>query len=178
LAGTQTNPVSIQRSLRIQSVPVFIRKVAKPADWSKARQLNDASLVADYLRDPTGQVSLWRVNNDLELRRVAIALNEGRDSLHERLLLLPILPAELESVGIDYMQNEGATECRAVVDLHYEAAIDDAKRQNLLTCLLQKERDLGRCTESEMKTVEQISIDEGCFAAVHDSSLCGCGATR
>ena len=170
-------PLSVVECLKITAQSVFVRKFIRPTPWIEALTTGDMTRVVEEFRDEDG-VSLWCVQSDKELRRVAIALNEGRDSFHESLDLLPILPEELRQIGIACTQTPGGTSCPPAAALHYEATMDDSKRRGLLQVLLAAKRSLGRCTKGKMKRAASLSEEEGCFALKEDSTTCACGETR
>jgi len=160
------------------SRPAFVRKVARPPLWEESLNSGDVEKVISFLRDETGRVSLWLIGNDQELRRAAIALNEGRDSLDERLNLLVILPHELEQAEIRCARTPGASDCPPAAALHHDANMDEGECRRLLKRLLAERRDLGKCTRGQMKQAVKLSQWEGCFAAAKDSSSCACGEFR
>jgi hypothetical protein len=155
-----------------------VRKVDRPSPWKKALDAGVAQHAADVLHGPSGSVSLWQIGNDRDLRRVAIAMNERRDSLHEQLDLLPILPQELEDSGIAARETPGASRCPEAGRLHFDAAVSDKQNVELCKRLIQAGRQLGRCSVGRMKQAEERSRLEGCFAVVVTSQGCDCGAKR
>jgi hypothetical protein len=173
----QVEPLSFQECLKVNTA-AFVRKVARASLWEEALDSGDVEKVISFLRDETGRVSLWRIGTDQELRRAAIALNEGRDSLKERLDLLAILPDELKQVEIRCTRTQGASDCPPAAALHYEADMDEGECRRLLELLLAARRVLGRCTRGKMIQAVELSQREGCFAAAQDSSSCACGEFR
>src|SRR5437879_2790526 len=112
--------------------PLFVRRVARARIWVEALQTKRASDASDVLYEQDENVSLWRVSTDEELRRIAIAINESRDSFREMLDLLPILPTELEQVGVRWDSDPGDTSCPAAGKLHFNAEMNNEARLKLL----------------------------------------------
>jgi len=171
----EPQPLSLDRiAARITVRPLFLRRVARPTPWKQALLTGELANVTGYLIEEGGKVSLWQVQNDLDLRRVAIAVNESRESFTEMIDFLPILPDELTAVGATYEQTRGDTECPAAAQLHYDAAIDEERGSRIIAMLVRTGRELARCTRGQMAQAERDSIADGCFA-VSDSTSCKCG---
>ena len=162
-------PLTVRGTLGVASGPVFVRRVTRPAIW------HDATRTSDCLYEPDGRVSLWRVGDDQDLRRAAIAINESRESFRERIDFLPILPEELAAAGVDCIQTPGETRCPPAARLHYDAQIGDGNRKRLLETLLAARRQLGRCTSGQMRKAAEASEQDGCFAVVENPTSCNCG---
>ena len=171
-------PLTLNGSLRMSGAwePLFLRKVARVSRWDKG----DLERAMNVFKDPEGEPSLWKVGNDTELRRVAIALNEGRNSLREPLQLLPIHQGDLEAAGITHIdQTSGERRCVAADSLHYVAKMTTKTIEKLCRHLLfVKKRQLGRCTKGQMRKALVLSIEEGCFSVAEESTNCKCGAAR
>ncbi len=162
-------PLTIRGTLGVASGSVFVRRVTRPAIW------HDATRASECLYEPDGRVSVWRVGNDQDLRRVAIAINESRESFRERIDFL--LPEELTAASVVCIQTRGETKCPAAAQLHYDAQIGDGNRKRLLETLLAARRQLGRCTSGQMGKAAEQSEQDGCFAVVENPVSCNCGET-
>lgn len=161
----------------LASYPVFLRRVSRSRNWDEPLKNKDPVAAAKVLIERGKSVSLWLVTNDTDLRRVAIAINEGRHvSFHERLSLLPIHQDELDGVGVEFTQIAGLTSCKAAEVLHHDILLDERSAVGLCQILIDVNRKLATCTKSQMKKAENISRGEGCFATVPESSECECGA--
>jgi hypothetical protein len=171
-------PLTLKSRPDLPDPPVFIRSIARARVWTQALQTKQPSDAAELLYEPDDNVSLWRVQDDEELRRVALAINESRDSLRETLDLLPILPAELQDVGIDWDAELGETACPTAARLHFSAEINSEARLRLLQRLIEANRELLRCTGGKMRLAVELSAKDGCFTAVPESVECACGETR
>lgn len=170
---------TIEQSLQIATPPVFVRSVARSTPWSDAVSQGNPQAIEEYLiENDESPVSLWRVENDRELRLAAIAMNEGRSSLHENLILLTILPSELQQAGVQLAASSGDTSCSPAKKLHFDAEMSGSVRLTLLSILVAAKRQLGRCPKGGMKKVEELAILDKCFAAVETSKHCACGASR
>ncbi len=175
--GQEAKPLTVLNATGSRE-PFFLRKIARPTPWVQALASGDPSSVRAFLLEPDGKVSLWLVQNDVALRRVAIAVNEGRDSLQERITFLPILPIELESVGIKLAQTPGETNCEAARVLHFDASISEDASSQMVQMVLRAKRSVGTCTRGQMTKAIDDAQNDGCFAVVEDSLACRCGATR
>ena len=174
-ANPEPQPLALDRiAAKVTVRPIFLRRVARPTPWKQALLTGEIANVTGYLIEEGGKVSLWQVQNDLDLRRVAIAVNESRESFTEKIEFLPILPDELTAVGATCEQTRGETECAAAAQLHYDATIDGEKGHRIIAQLVGTGRELARCTRGQMALAYQESLEDGCFA-VSDSTTCRCG---
>src|SRR5260370_30425541 len=161
---------TIARSLRIAPQAVFLRTVSRPTLWTEALERNDPhGGLAYFTEDDDSDVSLWRVENDEELIFVTIAINEGRSSLHEIIDFLTVLPSELTQARIEPREEPGITSCEPAKSLHFDVAVDDQTLTELLRILILARRPLGRCAKSDMRKVEEMAKQYGCFAAIETS---------
>jgi len=158
--------------------PAYLRKISKPRAWKQPLDDKDLAAAAQVFQEGDEPISLWLVSDDIELRRVAIAINEGRGNFHETIDFLPVYPQELLEAGAASQQTLGNTTCRAAQPLDYDVQLDDGSRTRLCRTLLASGRKLERCKRAEMKEAERRSEAEGCFATVHTSTECACGAAR
>jgi len=180
VSNTSNNqePLSIHKNLKIDKCPVFIRKVGRPRNWKEPLSERDVLAARQVFASDGGPVSLWRINSNMELRRVTIAINESRQVFHEKLDLLPILPDEIASLGVMPLQTPGRSECPPAAGLHYDVTMNDTEAANLCRILIEAGRELGRCTPGQMKLAVEVSESEGCFAVSPESVSCDCGASR
>lgn len=178
MPSVMSEPLALKPHSELPDPPVFLRSVARARIWTSAKQSKEPLLAADLLYEADNNVSLWKVSDDRELRRVAIAINESRDSLRETIDLLPITPSELTAAGIGFMPELGDSECPTAARLHYSAEIDTDARLRLLRKLIDANRELLRCTGGKMKRAVQLSIEDQCFIPVPDSKQCACGEQR
>ena len=173
----EVQPLSLAGIVGDRGGPFFLRRIARSTPWNDALATRDITAVTGYLYEHGQRVSLWQVNSDLDLRRVAIAINESRESFTERVEFLPILPDELNAVGVTCEPTTGETSCPAAAILHYDAEVDETKCSRIITMLINAGRRLARCTKGQMSVALRDSQSDGCFA-VSDSLSCKCGADR
>jgi hypothetical protein len=167
-----------RRLPRLDEYPAYLRKIGRASHWEGPLGSGDVADASQVLIESTGTTSLWHVNDDDDLRRVTIALNEGRSSFNERLDLLWIKPDELVTAGVIAQQTPGHTDCHHARDCHYDAQIDAHLAQALCGILLKAGRGLAKCSKADMKGACSVGLEEGCFPLDRDSRSCGCGATR
>ena len=161
----------------LRAYPVFLRKVTRAKHWKDPCESDDATGASQVLLEDNGIVSVWFVSDDTDLRRVAIAMNEGRGSFHETLDLLPIQRDELKKIGVTASQTPGDTNCIAAQSLHHDIRLTKSTAVKLCELLIADDRKLERCKRGEMKQAETQSIEDGCFATVPESRSCACEAT-
>lgn len=181
--ATQQEPElpTIARSLCIETPPVFLRVIARPTPWIDALKQNDPDPSigeAYFIEEDESDVSFWRVDNDKELLLATIAMNDGRSSLHETIDFLTILKSDFDEAGISTKATPGTTNCQPAKALHFSAEINSDMRLELSRILFKSNRHPRRCTKGEMRKVEQMAKADKCFAAVSESKLCACGASR
>jgi hypothetical protein len=122
--------------------------------------------------------SLWKIETDVGFRRVALAMNEGRSSLHEQIDLLPILPGLFEELRLHPFQYPGITDCPVASALHYEVKLDAEARIRLAGALIHANVSTVRCKKSEMRDAENASSAEGCLTIPANSTCLACSVTR
>jgi len=141
--------------------PIFLRKLDRPSVWTKAQDGEpEAAIFA--LFEESGDTSLWRIQEKHDLRRVAIAINGGRESLTEKLSFLPILQSELDKLEIQLSSEDGDTPCLAARKLHLNAATQKQHATTLVEMLLGENRGLIKCSPGQMKRAKEQAMNEGC----------------
>lgn len=158
--------------------PALLRKVTRRSHWETALEQNSAMAASAVFREKDNQVSVWSVQSDEDLRRVAVAMNEERGSLHEQVAFVAVQMQEFAAAGIKLQQTPGATTCKAAEALHYDAAVDDVSVLSLCEVLIKAGRRVTACTRGQMKQAVVVASEEGCFAVVEDSKACQCGFSR
>ncbi len=172
-------PLSISEDLNVPGGPVLVRKITRPKKWQGPLDSGDVeAAIGVFASSSDSGISLFLVNSDSDLRRVALALNEYTVSPRQRLTLLPIRPEELSAAGVGYEQTLGASKCPVAADLHYDMTGGKQELVRLCRLLLDAKRDVGGCSRGNMKLALELSKAEGCFVAVPDSASCACGAER
>jgi hypothetical protein len=171
-------PLSVKK-LSPAGGQVFIRKITRRRHWEEPLQQRDSAAAGSIFDDEQNLTSLWRVETDLDLRRVALALNEGRSSPHEEIYLVPIVPHLLTDAGLSLVPSGGATDCPEARMLHFDVPMVADKRAALAQLLIQAGTGSIHLKKAEMVAAEKASALEGCFAALRESTHClACGATR
>lgn len=159
--------------------PSFVRKITRRGSWKDHLKDEDASAAARVLDEGGKPVSMWWVQDHVDLRRAGIAMNEARGgSLHQEIFFLSIHSEDLAAVGASISVVRGDTKCVAAQGLHRDISLGREAAVQLCRILIQARRRASKCTLGEMKQAVKASIAEGCFAAVEDSRECRCGATR
>lgn len=151
---------------------VFIRKITRRRHWDEPLGRQDSETAASIFDDEQNLTSIWRVETDLEFRRVALALNEGRSSPHEEIYLVPIVSQLLTDVGLSLIPNGGATDCPEARPLHFDVAMDSQTRAALAELLIRAGTKSVHLKKAEMVAAEKASALEGCFAALRESTHC------
>ncbi|MEP6671494.1 MAG: hypothetical protein ABJF10_20195, partial [Chthoniobacter sp.] len=109
--------------------PVFVRSVHRTR-WEQAM---DAVAIEDWedavgiLDTSDGELSVWNVESNLDLRRVCFAINESRgSSLTQAIQALRILPSDFDSAKIERIAKYAdETKCPAAARLHWDAQLRD-----------------------------------------------------
>lgn len=138
----------------------------------------DISSIKNLLLEPSGVTSLYLVEDDTALRRVAVGLNSTREGTYERTLLLPILQRSLEKASLSPDKTPGDTECVFANEVHFDLALTSSDAEALWECLTDDGLAEVRFSKGKMKQAMRAATDEGCFAGLRDSVKCDCGATR
>lgn len=162
----------------MQPYPALLRKVTRRSHWDAALEQNAVTAAAEVFKEKDNQISVWFVRNDEDLRRVAVAMNEERDSLHEAVAFVAIQKQEFADAKIELQQTPGATSCKAAEQLHYDAVVDNKAAVFLCELLFKARRGITACTKGQMKQAVLAARKEGCFVVAESLAACQCGATR
>lgn len=156
----------------------FVHRLVRPKCWSDAMDAQDAKLLENekILENVGDGVSLWRVENHTDLRRVALAINESRTPPTQAAHLLPIFESEFDEVGIRRKKTPGKTECVWARKRHIDADIGNSEKLSICELLLKRHRNLIDCQKGKIKKALELSKKEGCCGVEHDSPHCSCGA--
>jgi hypothetical protein len=164
--------------LRAGVGPIFVRKITRRRHWEDALDQKNPQLGADVFKDESGSTSLWKIESDVGFRRVALAMNEGRGSLHEQIDLLAIVPRLFDELKLRPFQYPGITDCPVASALHYEVKLDAEAQVRLAAALIQTKVSTIRCKKSDMRDAENASIADGCLTVPQNSKCLGCSASR
>lgn len=169
---------SIQAILGIPG-PAFVRKLTRKSHWGDASDPIEerlASALEDVFSSSEGpEYSLYQVATETDLRRVAIGMNSGRDSLTENVDLVAFLPEDLSACGITATNViENATNCHHANRLHFNIHATREQLTGLCMNAMASERLAGRLSKGTMKCVVNAAEVDGCLAIDPASTQCDC----
>lgn len=157
--------------------PFYVRKLYRRSNWGHADD-PIAERVANAVRhafEADGVTySLYRIETDADLGRVAIGLNGNRDSLRENIDLVAFLPNELDSCGIEYGQVAGETRCLHANRLHIDMTATRQQLADLCERAMTGGRKAVRLTKSIMRAVVDQASADSCYVVVPDGDGCAC----
>ena len=156
--------------------PFYVRSVERLGHWTDALGI----LNKVFPVDEDGTISIWRIGSNLDLIRVAVALNANRAasnpkgaSWHESLHFVAIRGDDVGT--IELRQTDGLTGCLHANSCHYGAVIErESQREGLVNALLIAGEEPRRLTKGKMKKAVKASQDAGCHAVVENSAKCAC----
>jgi hypothetical protein len=160
------------------SYPAFLRKITRKSHWDNALRDCDHQTASAVFVEDDNSTSVYLVHDDVELRRIAVAMNEFRGSMKEEVSLLAIRPSELEEVGVLPQQTSSDLSCHLAKKLHHDLELDQQAAIALSRVLIQAQREATRCTKGNMTRALGVSEAEGCFGAKPESLFCACGGQR
>lgn len=154
--------------------PAYVRKLRRRSDWGEltddpAQRVKDA--VEKLFRSQSEpDISVYLVNTDEDLRRVALGLNAGRDSLKEAVPFVAFLPAELQECEIQATQTPGSLPCAHANGLHHDIVATDEQLARLCEIAMKSGRVAGNCSQGIMKDVMAEAAKENCRTVTRDGS--------
>jgi len=158
--------------------PVFVRKLVKPSHWGAPTDDLSARVklaVQEVFRFEPGEAfSVYLLEKDEDLHRVALGLNGNRDSLTETLVLVGFYEQELASCGISLVPSRGATKCSGANRRHFDFSADEQQLTKLCSDAIQAGRGSGRLSKSHMRPIIDRANQDRCRAVVTDSEHCVC----
>jgi hypothetical protein len=160
------------------SYPAFLRKITRKSHWDNALRDCDHQTASAVFVEEDNSTSVYLVHDDVELRRIAVAMNEYKKSKKEQVNLLAIRPSELKQIGVQPRQTPGAFSCHLAKGLHHDLELDQQAAIALSRVLIQAQREATRCTEGNMTRALAVSEAEGCFSVNPESRSCACGGQR
>lgn len=168
----------VESSLGI-APPAFVRKLTRKSHWGIAgdpldERLNDA--VEKVFPEESGVFSVYRVDSDVDLRRIALAFNANRSSYTERLDLVAFTPDELQRCQVPA---EGVPELGTRCDHANRRHCHISAMANQLRHLCELAMTAGRCaaslTTATMRDVVKAADQDGCRIVAADSTIeCAC----
>jgi hypothetical protein len=158
--------------------PVFVRKLVRQSHWGVPEDdlpARVANAVREVFRsDPGRAFSVYVLEGDDDLHRVALGLNANRDSLTEALDLVGFSRQELAACGIKPVQSAGETKCSGANRRHFDVFASELQLAELCGSAMQAGRTVGRLKKSDMRPIVEKATQDGCRAAVADSEHCVC----
>ncbi|MFO7903225.1 MAG: hypothetical protein R6U98_11220 [Pirellulaceae bacterium] len=156
--------------------PVFVRSACRRSDWETKQQI----LKDVFEADSADAISVWRIENDSDLMRIAVAINANRvagnpdhGSIRGELFLVAIQPHEVGAIKLE--QNEGRTDCVFAKHRHYDAVIEDeSQRTQLVDLLLDAERSPKKVTKGQIREAVEKAEKDSCYAVAESSTGCEC----
>lgn len=162
------------RTSAVPDPPFYVRKIDRSGWWSETGGLSEREIAGKvFPPEEDGAVSVFRVENEVDLRRVAIGLNSRRSSLHEELVLLPIRPDELKEIPL--RKTLGDTLCLHANNCHYDAVFgDEGAAVALVRALRARGRSVRKLKSKEMKSHSEEAERDGCRATSSVRPQCVC----
>jgi hypothetical protein len=155
--------------------PAFVRKLRRRSDWGEPAddqgQRVKGAVQKLFRLQTEPDISIYLVNNDDDLRRVALGMNAGRDSLKEPVPFVAFLPAELGAAAIQASPTPGNLPCAHASGLHHDIQATDDQLAQLCATAMQKGRVVGNCSKGMMTEVIAEATKEHC-RAVTDEGIC------
>lgn len=169
---------NIEASLGV-SPPVFVRKLVRRSHWGNSTddlQQRVSKAVSDIFASEPGEgFSVYLVEEDEDLYRVAVALNGNRSSLSENLDLLAFARQEIEACGISVIQSPGETKCISANSGHFDFHATPEQLSQLCQNAMNTKREAARLGgRREMRSIIERMTKDGCHAVVTDSPHCVC----
>lgn len=163
---------TVMGNLRVPA-PVYVRKLRRRSDWGDPTDDEPTQRVRDafekmFRLQAEQDISIYLVNTDEDLRRVALGMNAGRDSLKEAIPFVAFLPAEFESLDIRAMQTSGGLPCTHANRLHHDIVATDDQLIRLCEMAMKSGRVAGNCSRGEMKEVIDRATEEHCLTVRPD----------
>lgn len=149
--------------------PCFVRKVDAKFHWQ------DAATIQEEVFRPldNGTISIYSVQTEKDLIRVAIALNANRSNITEPIFLAAITPHELSNFTIRH--SSGQTLCNWANSLHRDiVAKNYTAIASLAHNLMAANRQLKKFTKPNMRKALAFTSNQGCHAADPQSNGCVC----
>jgi hypothetical protein len=155
-------------------VPAFVRKLRRRSDWGEPtddpaqRVKNAVDKLFRLKAEP--DISVYLVSTDEDLRRVALGLNAGRDSLKEAVPIVAFLPGELKALAIQVNQTPGNLPCAHANTLHHDIIATDEQLTQLCEAAMNGGRLAGNCSQGMMKDVINEATKENCRTVTQEGA--------
>lgn len=156
--------------------PFYVRKVDRRGHWGDAEKIVEHVFPVDV----DGTISVYHVDSDATLERIAVALNANRvatnpagSSLTEQILFVAIREDEFGAIPLK--QIDGLTDCEYVNKRHYGALVpegSETKRERLVNALLTDGRQPSKLSKGVMRQAVEQAMEDHCKAV--DPGSAGC----
>ena len=158
--------------------PVFVRKLARASHWGdpddEIRQRVNTAVSEVFRPHGSGTVSVYLVEGDLDLHRVAVGMNANRDSLMERLSLVAFSRQEVDTCSIVATESPGETKCLHANRRHFDLAATESQLAELCRTAMEAGRPAGRLNKRHLRPIVERAAQDGCRAVVAESEHCAC----
>ena len=159
--------------------PAFVRKLTRKSHWGIAadpleQRLNEA--VERVFPEHGGVFSVFRVDSDVDLCRIALAFNANRSSFTERLDLVAFTPDELQRCEIPAESvPESGTRCDHANRRHCHISAGAQQLRQLCELAMTAGRSAASLTTATMRDVVKAAEDDGCHIVTADAAIeCAC----
>jgi hypothetical protein len=160
------------------SPPFFVRSLERQWHWNGKPEFSHHERVtvarSEVFPSADGWVSVWLIDTPQDFYRVALGINSGRMRLHEKLALLCMTPAELETAGLLYVFEAAQTACLHANQRHFNIKYEEEGILNLINLLIDAKRRHCPISEPKMKSVIKHASAEGCRATETTLPDCRC----
>ncbi len=179
-------PPTIAHSIGL-CTPIFLRKLRNSGSFGftstpqtqRARDWLDSIWRVEP--HPESPFSLFLVNTDDDFHRVILGIGSKRRSPFSDAYFLPILPCDLDSVGLTPTQIDAAElDCPIAKRLHYHLESNEDQLLKLCTRLLLQQRPKVTLKEKAITMLGPKATEDGCLS-LSSSLRCivsGCDAIR
>jgi hypothetical protein len=150
---------------------VYVRKLRRRSDWGDGVAAGppraQEAVEKLFLSQDDDELSIYLINNDEDLRRVALGMNAGRSSLKEAVPFIAFLPAELAAAAIEARQTPGNLPCAHANRLHHDIVATALQLNQLCNSAMASGRRAGNCTSGMMTSAAMAGTAEGCRTATN-----------
>lgn len=156
-----------------------MRKLTRKSHWGVAGDPLDERLdpaVEKVFPEESGVFSVFRVDSDVDLRRIALAFNANRSSYTERLDLIAFSLDELQRCEIpaDRVPEPG-TRCDHANRRHYHITASISQLRHLCELAMTSGRSAASLTSATMRDAVKAADEDGCHIVTADSTVdCVC----
>ena len=156
-----------------------MRKLTRKSHWGIAGDPLDERLdaaVEKVFPEEAGVFSVFRVDSDVDLRRITLAFNANRSSYTERLDLVAFTPDELQRCEIPAASApESGTRCDHANRRHCHISASTNQLRHLCELAMTAGRSAASLTTATMRDVVKAAEEDRCHIVTADSAVeCAC----